>query len=179
MIFTPLPIEGAFRIDLEPSADARGFFARAFCAEEFAARGLASVWPQVNLSFNEAAGTIRGLHLQASPAREAKLVRCLRGAVFDVLVDLRPGAARRGQSCTIALSAKNRTMVHVPPGVAHGYQTLEPETELLYFHSAPFRPDCDAGVNPADPALAIAWPLPVGAISPRDAALPGLDRWTP
>lgn len=177
MIFAPLALAGAFRIEIAPRDDDRGFFARSFCAGEMAARGLDRDWPQANLSFNRQAGTLRGLHLQRPPGREAKLVRCVAGAAFDVLVDLRPGSATFGQSCTLEISAQNRSMVHVPAGVAHGFQTLAPDTELFYMHSEPYTPELDAGLNPLDAALAIDWPLPVSAISRRDAALPALSCW--
>jgi len=179
MIFTPLSLPGAFRIDLERRADARGFFARLFCAREFAEHGLATVWVQSNISFNRAEGTVRGLHFQRAPAAEAKLVRCLRGAIHDVIVDLRAGSPSFGQWTALDLDAEERAMVYVPPGFAHGFQTLRPDTELLYLHSEFYSPEHEGGLAHDDPRLGIPWPRPVTGLSPRDAAFPTLDALDP
>lgn len=179
MIFTALPLSGAFRIELDRREDDRGFFARLFCAREFEAQGLAAVFVQVNTSFSTAAGTLRGLHFQRKPMADAKLVRCLRGAIFDVIVDLRAGSATYGQWTSVELDEDNRAMIYVPQGFAHGFQTLRPDTELLYFHSQFYAPDHEGGLAYNDPQLAIPWPLPVLGLSPRDAAFPTLDALEP
>jgi dTDP-4-dehydrorhamnose 3,5-epimerase len=179
MIFTPLPLIGAFAIDLDLREDARGFFARLFCAQEFTDHGLATRWTQCNTSFSTAAGTLRGLHFQRPPMAEAKLVKCLRGAIFDVLVDLRQKSPTFGSWTSLELSAENRRMAYVPPGFAHGFQTLVRDTELLYFHSQDYSPAHEGGVRHDDPALNIGWPLPVSDLSPRDADHPDLATLEP
>lgn len=179
MIFTPLPLVGAYRVDLELRGDDRGFFARMFCAEEFAAHGLAATWVQSNVSFSAVEGTLRGLHFQRPPKAEAKLVRCLHGAIFDVIVDLRAGSATFGQWASVEIDAENRAMVYVPPGFAHGFQTLQPGTELLYLHSEAYSPTHEGGLAHDDPHLAIPWPRPVTGLSPRDATFPRLDQLDP
>jgi dTDP-4-dehydrorhamnose 3,5-epimerase len=179
MIFTPLPLAGAFRIDLDRREDARGFFARLFCAEEFADHGLATAWVQCNTSFSRAEGTLRGLHFQRPPMAEVKMVRCLKGAIFDVMVDLRAGSASFGQWTALELTDENRSMAYIPAGFAHGFQTLRPETELLYFHSQVYSPAHEGGLRHDDPRLGIPWPRPVADLSPRDAAHPGLDTLEP
>lgn len=179
MIFTGLPLPGAFRIDLDRREDDRGFFARLFCAREFAAHGLATVWVQANTSFSRAEGTLRGLHFQRPPMAEAKLVRCVRGAIFDVIVDLRAGSETFGRWTSLILDDESRAMVYVPPGFAHGFQTLAPDTELLYFHSEFHSPDHEGGLAHDDPRLGIPWPRAVTGLSPRDAGFPGLDRLEP
>lgn len=172
MIFTETPLAGAFVIDPEPRCDDRGFFARLFCAREFAARGLAATVAQVSLSHNRARGTIRGLHFRPPPSREAKLVRCVRGAIHDVIVDLRPGARTRGRHFAVELSAENRRALYVPTGFAHGFQALASDTEILYQMSEFHVPGEDAGLRYNDPALGIEWPLPVAAIARRDEEWP-------
>jgi dTDP-4-dehydrorhamnose 3,5-epimerase len=179
MIFTELPLTGAFRIDLERRQDDRGFFARMFCAREFAAARLPTAWVQMNDSFSARAGTLRGLHFQRPPMAEAKLVRCLKGAVFDVIVDLRRGSATFGRWTSLHLDEENRAMIFIPPGFAHGFQTLRPDTELLYLHSEFHSPGHEGGLAHDDPALAVPWPLPVTGLSPRDAAFPALDAIEP
>jgi dTDP-4-dehydrorhamnose 3,5-epimerase len=179
MIFTPLRLDGAFAVDLNRREDARGFFARLFCAQEFADHGLAVIWKQCNTSFTREIGTLRGLHFQRPPMAEAKLVKCLRGAVFDVLVDLRQNSPTFGRWTSLELSAENRTMAYVPPGFAHGFQTLARDTELLYFHSEVYSPAHEGGVRFDDPELNIGWPLPVIDLSSRDAAHPYLAMLEP
>lgn len=179
MIFTPLPLAGAFRIDLDRREDARGFFARLFSAEEFAAHGLTTTWLHFNTSFSRAEGTLRGLHFQRPPMAEVKMVRCLKGAIFDVMVDLRAGSPSFGQWTALELSAENRCMAYIPEGFAHGFQTLSPNSELLYFHSQIYSPAHEGGLRHDDPHLAIPWPRPVADLSPRDAAHPGLDMLEP
>lgn len=179
MIFTELPLAGAYRIDLDRREDARGFFARLFCAEDFAAHGLAPAFVQANDSFTRDAGTLRGLHFQRKPRAEAKLVRCLSGAIFDVIVDLRAGSPGYGSWTSLVLDAESRAMVYVPEGFAHGFQTLRPGTELLYFHSQVHSPAHEGGLAHDDPGLAIPWPLPVTGLSARDAAFPPLAALEP
>ncbi len=179
MIFSELPLAGAFRIDLDRRTDDRGFFARLFCAGEFAEQGLNTTWVQANDSFSRVQGTLRGLHFQRPPMAECKLVRCLKGAIWDVIVDLRAGSATFGQWQSLTLDDDNRTMIYIPPGFAHGFQTLRPETELLYFHSQVYSPLHEGGLAHDDPTLAIPWPLPVEGLSARDAAFPPLAALEP
>lgn len=175
MIFVEAPLPGAYTLDLEPRVDARGFFARAFCAEEFAAHGLRFETVQMNLSRNRSKGTLRGLHYQVAPAAEAKLVRCIRGAVHDVIVDVRPGSPTYLRHFAAELSAENRRALLVPEGFAHGFQTLTSGAEVLYQVTASYAPACERGLRYDDPALGIAWPLPVRTISEKDQAWPMLD----
>lgn len=179
MKFTPLGLAGAYRIDLEKREDDRGFFARLFCVEEFAAHGLPSRWVQMNTSMSREAGTLRGLHFQRSPMLEAKVVRCLKGAIFDVIVDLRSASATYGQWLGLELTSENRSMIYVPEGFAHGFQTLEPDTELLYFHSVAYSVPDEGGLHYADTSVSIQWPRPIKVISARDAAHPTLDQLEP
>lgn len=179
MIFTPLPLAGAFRIDLDRRKDNRGFFARLFCAEEFADHGLATTWVQCNTSFSRAEGTLRGLHFQRPPMAEAKMLRCLKGAVFDVMVDLRASSPSFGQWTALELTDENRSMAYIPEGFAHGFQTLSPDTELLYFHSQVYSPAHEGGLRHDDPYLGIPWPRPIADLSPRDTIHPGLDTLEP
>jgi dTDP-4-dehydrorhamnose 3,5-epimerase len=170
VIITALPIAGTARIDPAPHTDARGRFARVFCRDEFAQHGLAVDWVQGNVSLTHDAGTVRGLHVQRPPAAEAKLVRCVAGELVDVLVDLRADSPTFGQVHMERLLPW--VSVYVPPGVAHGFQTLVADVELAYLHSAAYAPAHEAGIRWDDPALGIRWPLPVRGVSPRDAALP-------
>jgi dTDP-4-dehydrorhamnose 3,5-epimerase len=173
MKFKPLPLPGALEIEIEPQADARGGFARLFCAEEFAAQGLPSHFAQQSMSCNERAGTLRGLHYQAGPS-EAKLVRCTAGRAFDVIVDLRKSLPSYGQWCAVELDAERRNAVFIPRGCAHGFQTLTDRTELLYLIDVAYDAQAAAGIRWDDPSLAIAWPLPNPILSERDRALPYL-----
>ena len=156
--------------------DARGFFARLFCEEEFAAHGLATHMTQMNTSYSAAKGTLRGLHFQRPPKAEAKVVKCLKGAIFDVLVDLRQGPTF-GQHHAAELTDDNRSMLYIPEGCAHGFQTLTEDAELLYLHSESYAPDLEGGVHHA--SLGIDWPLPPVSLSPRDAAFPPLTEMEP
>jgi dTDP-4-dehydrorhamnose 3,5-epimerase len=173
MIFRPLHLAGAYRIELQLIADERGAFARRFCAETFRAHGLESDLVQRSVSFNTRAGTLRGMHFQAPPHLEAKLVRCTRGAVFDVMVDLREDSGTYGQWHGEELSADNRMMLYIPKGFAHGFQTLVDDTEIDYEITPAYVPNADGGFRFDDPALAIPWPLPVVMVSERDQAFPG------
>lgn len=174
MHFEEAPIAGAWIVDAEPSSDARGLFARTYDAELFAERGLSPAFAQCSTSFNHRAGTLRGLHYQADPHGECKLVRCTAGAAFDVLVDLRPDSPTHRVWHSVELSQDNRRAVYVPPGVAHGFQTLTDGCELLYMIDVPYVPEAARGVRWDDQAFAIEWPDPPGGrvISERDRGFP-------
>ena len=173
MIFTETELKGAYVIEPVAAADERGFFARTFCAKEFAQRGLAAELIQCSTSFNTRQGTLRGLHYQESPHAEEKLVRVTSGAVFDVIVDLRDTSPTRGRWFGQVLSAENRRMIYIPKGFAHGFQTLQDNSEVFYQISAFYEPASARGIVWNDPALAIAWPDAENAIvSARDLALP-------
>jgi len=172
MRFEPTDLAGAFLVSLEPHADERGMFARAFCAREFAAAGLATSFVQANLSSNSRAGTVRGLHFQHEPHAEAKLVRCTKGAVYDVVVDLRGNSPTQYRWFGAELSEDNRIAIYVPKGFAHGYQALTDGATLLYFVSDFYAPQSEGGLRFDDPKLSIRWPRPVSDISAKDAAWP-------
>ncbi len=174
-----LELAGTYLMELECHHDERGFFARTYCAHMMASRGLVCQWEQMNTSFTANCGTIRGLHFQRPPQADTKIVRCISGAVFDVLVDLRAGSSTFGHWTSQELSASNRNMLYIPAGFAHGFQTLQADTELTYLHSLPFSEEHDAGVDYSDPALSIDWPLPVTNISLRDRSLPRLNDLEP
>ena len=174
MRFTALALAGVVEVETAAIADERGSFARLFCAEEFAAQGLPTDFVQHSVSFNRHAGTLRGLHYQRTPL-EAKLVRCLSGAAYDVIVDLRRGSPSHGRWCAVELSAERRNAVLVPKGCAHGFQTLVDDTELLYLIDVPYVAEAAAGIRWDDPSLAIPWPLPAPILSERDRTLPWLD----
>jgi dTDP-4-dehydrorhamnose 3,5-epimerase len=163
---------GVVVIELERHEDERGFFARSFCADEFAAHGLSACVAQCNISFNRRRGTVRGLHFQRPPRAEAKLVRCTAGAIYDVAVDLRSASPTFCRYVGVELTARNRRMLYVPPGFAHGFQTLADESEVFYQMSEPFTAEAADGVRWNDPAFAIAWPLDVQVISERDRSFP-------
>ena len=173
MRFDETPLRGAFVIDLEPVSDERGFFARAWCQHEFEAQGLESRLVQCSVSFNTSAGTVRGLHYQAPPHEEAKIVRCTSGAIFDVIVDLRPDSPTYAAHHSVILSAANRRILYVPRGFAHGFQTLEDNTEIYYQMSEFYDRESARGVRWNDPAFAIAWPDTDSVIiSERDRTYP-------
>lgn len=172
MDITPLKLSGVFRIDLQRHTDERGFFARSFCTDEMIEYGLVAEFPQSNVSFNSISGTLRGMHFRRPPFGEAKMVRCTSGSIFDVVIDLRPESETFCQFESITLSSQNRTALYVPPGFAHGFQTLENDTEILYFMGAKYNPEHETGVRWDDPAFAIKWPLPVSSIIERDANYP-------
>ncbi len=171
----PTDLPGAWRVEIEPLGDERGFFARTFCRREFGAAGLATELAQCSLSFNPRTGTLRGLHYQAAPHEEAKLVRVTRGSVWDVIVDLRPDSAAYRRWFGLTLSADNRAALYVPPGLAHGFLTLEPETEVLYQISEFHHPESARGVRWDDPAFAIAWPAAPQVIGERDRGYPDFE----
>jgi dTDP-4-dehydrorhamnose 3,5-epimerase len=176
--FSPTPLVGAFVIELERHRDERGAFARAFCEEEFAAHGLPARFPQCNLSENTVAGTMRGLHFNQAPYGESKVVRCVRGAVFDVIVDLRQDSPTRLHWFGTELSADNGRAVFVPVDFAHGFLTLSAVSDVYYHMGAPYRPEVARGIRWNDPALQVQWPGEVVAISHRDATYPDLDPAT-
>ena len=179
MRFEPTPLAGAWVITLEPRGDRRGHFARAFCREEFEAHGIESHVAQCNSSFNVAAGTLRGMHYQTEPAAETKLVRCVRGAIHDVIVDLRPASPTHLQHFGIELTADNLKMLFVPRGFAHGFLTLAPATEAFYMVGAPYAPEYEGGLRYDDPVLGIDWPAPVEVVSDKDRSWPLLGEAEP
>jgi dTDP-4-dehydrorhamnose 3,5-epimerase len=173
--FTETKVAGAFLIEPEPIGDERGLFARTFCREEFEAHGLNPVVAQCNLSFNHCRGTLRGLHYQAAPHQEAKLVRCTRGAIWDVAVDLRPGSPTYRAWFGAELSDGNRASLYIPQGCAHGFLSLTDAAEVAYQMSAPYAPGAARGVRWDDPAFGIEWPGEVLVINQRDASYPDVE----
>jgi dTDP-4-dehydrorhamnose 3,5-epimerase len=172
----PTEISGPVIVELERRGDDRGFFARSFDAEEFRQFGMEPGIVQCNLSFNYEAGTLRGMHYQDETAPEAKLVRCTRGSIVDIIVDMRPDSPTRLQHVAVELTAENRLALYVPPLFAHGYQTLEPDTEVTYQVSGWYTPNAERGVRYNDPALSLSWPVPVSSTSEKDAAWPLLEQ---
>ena len=178
MIFTPLRLEGVWQLDIERRTDFRGYFARTFCIDEFAAYGLPSAFPQCNVSFNERRGTLRGMHWQADPHPEGKLVRCSRGGVFDVVVDLRAHSPTYRAWLGVELSAENGRALYIPPGFGHGFQALTDQAEMFYMMTELFWPELARGVRWDDPAFGIDWPVADPILSERDLALPFLSDLT-
>ncbi|OGW81248.1 MAG: dTDP-4-dehydrorhamnose 3,5-epimerase [Omnitrophica bacterium RIFCSPHIGHO2_02_FULL_51_18] len=172
MIFTETKLKGAFVIDIDKKEDARGFFARTFCQKEFREHGLNPNFVQANVSYNDKKGTMRGMHIQAAPHCEAKLVRCAEGALFDVIVDLRKNSSTFKQWFGIELSRDNFKMLFIPEGFAHGFVTLTNHTQILYQMSEFYAPGFDRGFRYNDPAFAIKWPVKVAEISEKDASWP-------
>ena len=158
MIFSRTSLEGAYVIEIEPREDERGFFARAWCLREFAEHGLSSELVQASIAWSRRKGTLRGLHFQHPPHAETKVVRCTRGAIYDVIVDLRPSSPTHRQWLGVELTAENRRMLYVPEGFAHGYQTLADDTEIFYQVSAFYAPEAEGGVRWDDPSFGIEWP---------------------
>lgn len=175
MIFTPLGVAGMMLVEPQRFADERGFFARTHCEREFAAQGLGDRFVQSSVSFNRRAGTVRGLHWQAEPHAEAKLIRCLSGAIYDVGVDLRRGSPTYLRHAGVELNADNRLALYIPAGCAHGFQTLRDDTETLYMISTFHEPAAGRGARFDDPAFAIDWPLEPTAVLERDRNWP---KWT-
>jgi dTDP-4-dehydrorhamnose 3,5-epimerase len=165
-------LRGAFVVSQEPREDDRGFFARSFCQNEFAAHGLDPVIAQANVSWNRVAGTLRGLHFQFPPVAETKFIRCTQGSFFDVIVDLRPESATFGQHFGVELSAKNRLALYIPGRFGHGYLTLVDETEASYSSGQFYTPGEEGGLRYNDPTLAIAWPITPSTVSKKDAEWP-------
>ncbi len=174
MKFSPLELSGCHLVELEPIADERGFFARSWSRQEFIANGLNGDLVQCSLSFNERRGTIRGLHFQAAPHAEAKFVRCTRGAIYDIAVDVRPGSPTIGRWLAVELTAENRRALYIPEGFAHGFQSLEDGSEVLYQMSHQHVPASARGVAWNDPGIAIDWPVGEIILSDRDRSLPPL-----
>ncbi len=179
MIFTETPLAGAFIIDIERRGDERGFFARSFCQREFEDRGLKPLVAQCNVSFNVQRGIVRGLHFQFPPAAETKYIRCTRGAIVDVIVDLRPESPTYLQHIAVELTADNRRGLYVPERFAHGYQVLVDDTETTYQVGEFYTPAAESGLRFDDPRLAIEWPLTPTGMSPKDSAWPLLAESEP
>jgi len=175
VIFHETQLSGVFEIHIEPKCDERGFFARTWCRHEFESKGLNSQLAQCSVSFNTRKGTLRGIHYQAAPYPETKLVRCTKGAIYDVIVDLRPESSTYKQWIGAMLTAENRRMLYVPEGCGHGFLTLEDETEVFYQMSEFYHLDLARGVRWNDPAFGIAWPAEVEQISERDRTYPNLE----
>ena len=176
MIFTETKLAGSYIIEPEPRLDERGWFARYFCKEEFEKIGHTKEWVQMNHSFTNFKGSIRGMHFQVAPYKEIKMLRCIAGAVYDVIIDLRKDSATFLEWTGVELSAANRKMLYIPEGFAHGFQCLEDNCELTYHHSAFYQPGAEAGIRYNDPLINIEWPLPLTVISPRDEQHPLLDN---
>lgn len=171
--FRATPVAGVFVTEIEPRGDDRGFFARAFCQDEFRAAGLEDLpLDQFSVAFSPRAGTLRGMHYQAAPHTEVKYVRCVRGAVYDVALDLRPDSPTYLRWFGVRLDASNHEAIYVPRGIAHGYLTLEPDTEVFYQISPKYAPGSERGVRFDDPAFGIVWPAPVELVSERDRTYP-------
>jgi dTDP-4-dehydrorhamnose 3,5-epimerase len=179
VIFTETKLSGSFILDLERREDNRGFFARAFCQDEFTGHGLKPVIAQANIAFNKRKGTLRGMHFQFPPAAETKLVRCTRGAIIDIIVDLRPESTTYLEHVAVELSADNHRALYVPERFAHGYQVLEDVTETSYQVGEFYTPEAEGGIRYDDPRLGLTWPLPVAEITEKDRAFPLLSDSEP
>lgn len=175
MHIRPTDLAGAKLVDLDKRGDDRGFFARFYCEREFAAAGLASNFVQINTSLTAAKGTLRGCHYQLTPSAETKLVRCLRGALWDVIIDIRPDSPTYRQWFGAELTADNRTMMYVPRGFAHAFVTLTDDVEALYLVSAFYAPEEERGIRYDDPAFSIQWPIKPTSVSAKDSAWPDFD----
>jgi dTDP-4-dehydrorhamnose 3,5-epimerase len=172
--FTTTSVDGVVLVEVDRITDDRGFFARVWCRDEFAQHGLKVEWAQANVGRSIRAGTLRGMHYQRDPHAEAKLVRCTRGAVYDVALDLRPASPTHLRWVGVTLSANEHTMLYIPEGCAHGYQTLVDDSEIVYFTSKPYAREAATGSRYDDPAFGIQWPVEVEVISEQDA---GWDLW--
>ena len=172
MLFTETALKGAFMIEPERREDTRGFFARTFCTTEFAKHGLETTVIQSSISYNQRRGTLRGMHYQVPPFQETKLVRCTMGSIYDVIIDLRSASPTYKRTFSVELSAKNRKALYIPRGFAHGFQTLEDESEILYYMSAPYSPEHARGVRWNDAAFGIEWPAAERLMSERDRDYP-------
>lgn len=175
MRFLETPLEGTFILEPEPLQDERGFFARTWCAEEARRHGVATCFVQVNVSQNRSRGTIRGLHYQVAPYGEDKVVQCIRGRIFDVVLDLRVGSATYREFYSLELSQTNRRMLYIPKGLAHGFQTLADDSEVQYFMSEYYHPESSRGVRWDDPGFDVPWPLELSAISEKDRSYPDFE----
>ena len=179
MLFTKSQLEGAWLVDPEPIRDSRGLFARTFCEREFGTQGLETRFVQHSTSQNASRGTLRGMHFQTAPHAEIKLVRCLKGAIYDVIIDLNPGSPTYRQWRGVELNAANMRQLYIPKGFAHGFQTLEDECEIGYLISEFYVPEASSGVRFDDPAFAIEWPLAVSVMSDKDKAWADFDPSRP
>jgi len=168
MIFRRLAIAGPCLIDIEPHEDHRGFYAQSFSAREFTTHGVTATFVEGGMSYNARRGTVRGMHMQLAPHAQAKLVRCCRGAIYDVIIDLRKESASYGRWVALELSASGKTMLHVPEGFVHGFQTLTDDVEVLYQMSAYYHPEAEVGVRWNDPRFGIRWPIADVVLSERD-----------
>jgi dTDP-4-dehydrorhamnose 3,5-epimerase len=176
MIFKETKLKGAYIIELEPLQDERGFFARTFCKKDFEEHGLNPCIAQCNISYSKKTGTLRGMHYQVAPYEEAKLVRCTRGAIYDVMVDLRPESPTFKQWVAEELTAKNCKMLYIPEGFAHGYLSLEDNTMVFYQVSEFYHPECERGVRWDDPAIGIKWRASINIVSDRDRMYPNFNH---
>lgn len=176
MFFTETDLKGSYVVDLKPYSDERGWFARTYCKNEFAQIGHTKEWVQLNHSFTTQKGTIRGMHFQYPPYSEIKMVRCIAGAVFDVIIDIRKNSSTFLQWFGQELSAANKKMLYIPEGFAHGFQTLSDNAELIYHHSEFYIPGHEGGIRYDDKKINIKWSLPVTSISERDSQHPGLNE---
>jgi dTDP-4-dehydrorhamnose 3,5-epimerase len=176
MIFTETKLKGSFLIDIERREDSRGFFARAFCQNEFESHGLKPIIAQANVAFSRQKGTLRGMHFQFPPAAETKLVRCTRGAILDIIVDLRPESPTYLEHVAVELNEDNCRALYVPERFAHGYQVLRDNTDTSYQVGEFYTPGCEGGLVHNDPRLALEWPLPVTVISDKDCQWKRLDE---
>ena len=176
MNFIPTPLRGSYIIEVDPFTDERGWFARFYCRNEFETIGHHKEWVQLNHSVSYKKGTIRGMHFQKQPFAEIKMVKCIAGSVYDVIIDLRKDSETFLQWFGAELSAGNKKMLYIPEGFAHGFQCLEDNCELIYHHSEFYKPEAEAGIRYDDPQVKINWPLPVTMISPRDEQHPWLDK---
>jgi dTDP-4-dehydrorhamnose 3,5-epimerase len=172
MVFRETALQGAFIVEIEKREDERGFFARSWCQREYEARGFNSRVMQCNISFNFKRGTLRGLHYQCAPHEEAKLIRCTSGSIYDVIIDLRPKSPTFKQHASVVLEAAQHLMLFVPEGFAHGFETLEDQTEVFYQMSEFYVPEAGRGIRWNDPAFGIEWPSPPSVISERDLSYP-------
>ena len=175
MKYTPLQVDGVHLVEMTPFADERGGFARSFDRAEFEQHGMSPDVAQCNVSWNHRAGTLRGLHLSLPGHPESKFIRCTRGAIVDVAVDVRPDSPTYLQHVSVELTADDRNALYLPPHLAHAYQTLTDDTEVLYMVSVPYAPGAEIGFRYDDAAFGLSWPLPVAAISEKDAAWPAFD----
>ena len=176
MEFHSTKLRDAYLVQLEPAQDNRGFFARTFCVEEFAARGLEINYPQHSISFSTRKGTLRGMHYQRDPHSEAKLVRCVQGAILDVIIDIRPNSPTYRRWQAFELSSVNGYQLYIPKGFAHGFQTLSNDVEVSYLISASYKPEAAHGIRYNDPAFGIRWPLPVTELSEKDLQWPDFSE---
>ena len=176
MKFNNTPLQDAYTIELEKRGDDRGFFARLFCTEEFSNQGIVSSYTQINNSLTSKKGTLRGMHYQLPPSAEVKVVRCIRGSLYDVILDLRPDSPTYGEWFGETLSAENRLMMYAPKGFAHGFVTLEENTEAIYLVSDPYASDLERGIRFDDPEFNIEWPITPVEVSEKDRSWPDFDR---